>query len=134
MGFTKRESDARFELSGFFVRNQGALLQGRFVKFVPNNKDKDSKKWRPFALIKVTEDTGAIINVEVPSEGKKKAETVERVAVIDDIVGVSWSWGISSLLDAEKDIGKVVRLTVNGEATNPNGGKPMKLFDVEVED
>jgi hypothetical protein len=119
--FVKRHSQNSLPISGFWGRNQGETLTGKLCKFVPNEK-KGAKNAKPFFIIEVA-DAIATLNTE---------DGDFRPIAKGDFVGVSANWSLKSQLDIEADIGKIVRLTVNGEAPNPNGGNPMILFDVEV--
>jgi hypothetical protein len=122
MGWFQRESPSNFDIEGFWDRAEGAVLQGKFVKHIPNAKN--PKQPKPFCVFKITADTGASINVE----GEKKPIK----AVVGQYVGVSASWSLKSQLDMVNDIGKEVRLTGLGTADNPNGKIPMTLLKVEV--
>lgn len=119
--FVKRHAQTSLPISGFWARTQGETLTGKLCKFVPNEK-KGAKNAKPFFIVEVTEAT-ATLNTE---------DGDSRPIVKGDFVGVSANWSLKSQLDATADIGKLVRLTVSGEAPNPNGGKAMILFDVEV--
>ena len=119
--FVKRHAQTSLPISGFWARVQGETLTGKLCKFVPNEK-KGAKNAKPFFIVEVAEAT-ATLNTE---DGDSRPITK------GDFVGVSANWSLKSQLDTGADIGKIVRLTVNGEAPNPNGDKAMILFDVEV--
>jgi hypothetical protein len=123
MSFFKRKGPSNVDITGFWNRCQGEVLQGKFLKFVPN--DRNPKQAKPFIIVLASDGTA---NIQI--EGEKKPRKVKA----GDFVGVSANWSIKSVLDMVKDIGKEVRLTVTGTADNPNGGKPMVLFDVEVDE
>jgi hypothetical protein len=123
MSFFKRKGPSNIDINGFWNREQGEVLQGKFLKFVPN--DRNPKQAKPFIIIQATGGTA-----QITTEGEKKPHKVKA----GEYVGVSANWSIKSVLDMVKDIGKEVRLTVTGTAPNPNGGKPMVLFDVEVDE
>ena len=123
MSFFMRKGPSNIEITGFWTREQAEVLQGKFLKFVPN--DKNPKQAKPFVIIQATEGTSTIA-----IEGEKKPRKVKA----GDFVGVGANWSIRSVLDMVTDIGKEVRLTVTGTAPNPNGKIPMVLFDIEVDE
>jgi hypothetical protein len=123
MGFVKRGLST-IDLTGFWTRTVGTVLTGKVVKFVPNNKD--PKHVRPFFIFCAEDSPGAFANIE------GQAENVAIKA--GDYIGVAANWAITSQLDSVKDIGKRVRLTVDGEKENPNGGKPMVMITVEIDE
>jgi hypothetical protein len=123
MAFFQRKGPSNIGITGFWTRTNEEVLQGKFLKFVPN--DKDPKKAKPFIIVKATDGTATL-----QVEGEKKP----RKAKAGDYVGVSANWSIRSLLDMTTDIGKEVRLTVVGTTENPNGGKPMVIFSAEVDE
>ena len=124
MSWVQRKSPSNVDITGFWNRTQGELLQGILLKYVSNDKQ-GVKKAKPFIIIQSTKASTATLNIE----GEK-----DRKVKVGDYVGVSANWSIRSVLDMITDIGKEIRLTVNGTAVNPNGGKPMILFDVEVDE
>lgn len=120
--FFKRKRPSQVDLAGFWTREQGSSFTGVLVKYVPNDK-KGANKARPFFIFKVTSGSPTI-NVE--------GEEDNRTAQSQEYIGVAANWSVTSVVDKVTDIGKLMRLTVTGEAENPNGGKPMILIDVEV--
>jgi hypothetical protein len=129
MAFFQRKGPSNVDLSGFWTREIGSILVGALIKYVPNDKA-GPKKAKPFFIVKVVKPSdGKATDATITVEGEK-----DRKAKLGDYVGVGANWSIRSVVDSVKDIGKVVRLTVTGKATNPNGGKDMTIIDVEVDE
>ena len=130
MSFFKRKSPSNVDITGFWSRGQGEVLIGRLIKHVANDS-KGPKNARPFFIFELveTKDTGKIkatLNVEDDDKPVKAGAGM--------FAGVAANWALTSVIDKVTDIGKVMKMTVTGEAENPNGGKPMKLIDVEVDE
>lgn len=121
-GFVKRGLSS-IDLTGFWTREVGSVLTGKLVKHVPN--DKDPKHIRPFFIF-AAEESQAVMNVD----GAKDSVPVSP----GDYVGVAANWALTSQIDAVKDIGKRIRMTVDGKRENSRGGVPMTLITVEVDE
>jgi hypothetical protein len=126
MAFQKRGS-SNVKISGFWNRKQGETLTGKYLKYVPNARD--PKHVRPFIILQAEapkKGETATFNVE----GTDKSEAVKG----GEFLGVAANWSLMDQLRQVEDVNKRCRITVDGERANPNGGKPMTLVTVEVDE
>lgn len=127
MSFQRRGS-SNVELSGFWNRKIGEVLTGKLLKFVPNDKVKN--KPRPFFVLEAEKpNKGEVATINV--DGQKESVPVKG----GEFVGVASNWSLTSQLDKEMDVGKRIRITVDGTKPSPHDDKKvMTLVTVEVDE